>query len=361
MMRMTILLKTKALTVAFFLCALASGAFHPAAGQKIKEAGAQDAVRLRQAFVEACGVDFEIVKDELTQRSTWHGAGTFWLVHVKPKRSGHYSLKYRYDYNGSHYTHVEHEIYMSVGEKGCRRGMGSDSITGACMGDTIIFPVAAGQYRGHKYTGHTFSLSRREQSTPDEKVQKSLRQMKVSGLYSEPVANLAGEYLKYIGRSVNYMPHRNGGFTVEFYATFEAVKPGSFNLALARRVPDLPIPKLNASGSVPMVIVEKDAPATVLAQYETVVGTDAKRGFSSHTGNEYLTGIKILQTGDLISLPYLRYSSRRTAPEEEIGLEQMTKDAVPVIGQFPFQADPQDRFNEWIIEHLKVENSWRKP
>lgn len=338
-----------------------NAAFYPAAAQKIKVENVQDAARLRQAFNEACAADFEIVKDELTQRSTWHGAGTFWLVHVRSKRSGHYKLKYRYDYNGSHYTHVEHEIYMNVGEKGCRRGMGSDSIVGACMGDTIIFPVAAGQYRGHKYTGHTFSLSRQEQSTPDEKVQKSLRQIKVSGLYSELVANLAGEYLKYIGRSVNYMPHRNGGFTVEFYATFEAIKPGSFNLALAGRAPDLPIPKLNASGSVPLVIVEKDAPATVLAQSETVVGTDAKRGFSSHSGNEYRTGIKILQTGDLISLQYLRFSSRRTAPEEEIGLEQMTKDAVPVIGQFPFQADPQDRFNEWIIEHLKVENSWRKP
>lgn len=355
-MRMMILLKAKALAVALSLCALASGAFHPTAGQKIKEASTQDAARLRQAFAEGCGTDFEIVKDELTRRSTWHGAGTFWLVHVRPKRSGHYTLKYRYDYNDPHYTHVEHEMYMSVGEKNCRRGVRSDAIAGACMGDTIIFPVAV-----NKYTGHTFSLRRQEHSPPSEDVQKSLRQMEVSRLYTEPVANPVGEYLKYIGRHVNYMEHRNGGFTVEFHATFEAVKPGSFNLALAGRAPDSTIPKLNTSGSVPLVIVEKDAPATVLTQYETVVGTDAKRGFSSHTGNEYLTGIKILQTGDLISLPYLRFSSRRTAPREEIGLEQMTKDAVPVIGQFPFQADPQDRFNEWIIEHLKVENSWRKP
>jgi hypothetical protein len=94
-------------------------------------------------------------------------------------------------------------------------------------------------------------------------------------------------------------------------------------------------------------------------QYETVVGTDG--GFSSHSGNEYLTGIKILQTGDRISLPYQRFSSRRTAPEAEIGLGRMTKDAVPIIEQFPFQADPQDRFNEWIIEHLNVDNSRRKP
>lgn len=333
--------------------------FYPAAAQKIKVESGQDAARLRQAFNEACAADFEIVKDELTRRSTWHGASTFWLVHVRPKRSGHYKLKYRYDYNGSHYTHVEHEMYMSVGEKGCRRNARSGAIAGACMGDTVIFPVAVGQYAGHKYTGHTFSLKRQEHSTAGEDVQKRLRQMEVSGLYSEPVANLAGEYLKYIGRRVSYMPHRNGGFTVEFYATFEAVKPGSFNLALASRVPDLPIPKLNASGSVPMVIVEKDAPATVLMQSETVVGTNG--GFSSHSGNEYLTGIKILQTGDLISLQYLSFSSRRTAPEEEIGLEQMTKDAIPVIGQFPFQADPQDRFNEWIIEHLKVDNPIRKP
>lgn len=353
---MTILLKAKALIVAFVLCALASVASYPAAGQKLKETGGQDAARLRQAFADACGTDFEIVKDELTQRSTWHGAGTFWLVHVRPKRSGHYTLKYRYDYNDPHYTYVEHEMYMSVGEKGCRRGVRSGAIAGACMGDTIIFPVAAG-----KYTGHTFSLKRQEQSTTGEDVQKSLRDMEVSGLYTEPVANPAGEYLKYIGRSVDYMPHRNGGFTVEFHATFEAVRPGSFNLALAGRAPDSASLKLSASGSVPMVIVERDAPATVLAQYETVVGTDAKRGFSSHTGNEYLTGIKILQTGDRIALPYQRFSSRRTAPEEQIGLGQMTKDAVPIIEQFPFQADPQDRFNEWIIEHLNVDNSQRKP
>ncbi len=353
---MTILLKTKALTVALFLCALASGAFHPAAGQRIEEAGGQDAARLRQAFAEACGKDFEIVKYDMRQRSVWHGAGTYWLVHVRPKRSGYYTLKYRYDYNDPHYTHVEHEMYMSVGEKNCRRGVRSGSIAGACMGDTIIFPVVV-----KKFTGHAFSLNRREHSPPTEDVSKSLREMEVSGLYTEPVANSAGEYLRYVGRRVNYMPHRNSSFTVEFYATFEALKPGGFNLALAGGAPDSTIPKLSASGSVPIVIVEKDAPATVLAQYESVVGTDAKRGFSSHTGNEYLTGIKILQAGDLISLQYLRFSSRRTAPVKEIGLEQMTKDAVPVIGQFPFQADPQDRFNEWIIEHLKVENSWRKP
>jgi hypothetical protein len=333
-----------------------NAAFYKAAAQKIKEASAQDAARLRHAFNEACATDFEIVKDELTQRSTWHGAGTFWLVHVRPKRSGHYTLKYRYNYNDPHYTHVEHEIYMNVGEKGCRRRIRSDSISTACMGDTIIFPVAAG-----KFTGHTFNLRRQENSPPGEDVQKSLHAMELSGLNLEPVANPAGGYLKYVGRRINYMEHRNGGFTAQFYATFEAVKPGSFNLALSGRAPDSASPKLNAAGSVPLVIMEKDAPATVLAQYETVVGTDAKSGFSSHSGNEYLTGIKILQTGDLISLPYLSFVSRRTAPREDIGLEQMTRDAVPVIEQFPFQADPQDRFNEWIIEHLKVDNSRRKP
>ncbi|HYH86116.1 MAG TPA: hypothetical protein VEX60_11730 [Pyrinomonadaceae bacterium] len=333
-----------------------NAAFYPAAGQKPKEALAQDSARLRQAFTEACGTDFEIVKDDLGQRSVWHGAGTFWLVHVKPKRTGHYSLKYRYDYNDPHYTHVEHELYMNVGEKGCRRMVRSGAIASACMGDTIIFPVVLG-----KFTGHTFNLRRQENSPPSEEVQKSLRDIEVSGLYTEPVANPAGEHLKYVGRRVNYMPHRNGGFTAEFYATFEAVKPGSFNLTLAGRAPDSTIPKLTASGSVPVVILEKDAPATVLAQYETVVGTDAKRGFSSHSGNEYLMGIKILQTGDRIALPYQSFSSRRTAPKEEIGLGQMTKDAVPVIERFPFQADPQDRYNEWIIEHLKVANSWRKP
>jgi hypothetical protein len=184
--------------------------------------------------------------------------------------------------------------------------------------------------------------------------------MEVSGLYSESVANPAGEYLKYVRRRVGYMPHRNGGFTAEFHATFEAVKPGSFNLALAGRASDSTAPKLTASSSVPLVIVERDSPATVLAQYETVVGSDAKSGFSSYSSNEYLTGIKILQTGDRISLPYLRFSSRRTAPEEEIGLGQMTKDAVPVIEQFPFQADPEDRFNEWIIEYLKANRPRRK-
>jgi hypothetical protein len=351
---MTVMLKAKALNVVLVLSALVSGALYTAAGQKLKEAGAQDAARLRQAFTEACGTDFEIVKAGLTQRSTWHGAGTFWLVHVKPKRTGHYTLKYRYDYNDSHYTHVEHEMYMNVGEEGCRRSIRSGAIAGACMGDTIIFPVAAG-----KYTGHTFSLKRQEPSEPSEEVQKSLRDMEVSGLYAEPVANPAGEYLKYVGRRVSYMPHRNGGFTAEFYATFEAVKPGSFNLALAGRTPDSTGPKLTASGSVPMVIVEKDAPATVLMQYESVVGTNG--GFSSHSGNEYLTGIKILQTGDRISLPYQSVSSRRTAPEEELGLGRMMKDAVPVIERFPFQADPQERFNEWIIEHLNVDNTWRKP
>ena len=145
------------------LCASLFGSAFPAPAQRSRPGKSVDLQQLRSKFEAAVGKDFDVVKDELKGRSNARGGGTYWLAHLKPKHAGYFRLTYRYNYNGSHYSHVEREFSLNVGRKGCRRGVPSyGSYFRFCLGDTIIFPVAI-----YNFTEHEFSLTSTEY-TPDQ-------------------------------------------------------------------------------------------------------------------------------------------------------------------------------------------------
>src|SRR5687767_2969742 len=270
---MTSFRKLKTVAAALSLCALVLSPLQNVAGQKkTSRPPARDTSELRRSFVEAFGEDFELVRDELARRSTWHGGGQFWLAHAKPKRTGHFKLKYKYRYvdrvrpKDPLYEFVEHEMPVWVGPRGCRRRVQDRNYTDVCLGDTIIVPVLLGDFHGH-----TFSLTGRDLQPPSEPLAESLK-MEVAAraeedkkLHAAAVANPAAEFLKYVGSSAYTSPHRAPGFTMSFYATFEALKPGSFNLSVGARVEgDLPL-GFGRGGGVPVIIVERGAPLTLLA------------------------------------------------------------------------------------------------
>src|SRR5436190_12717641 len=146
----------------FLLClvVLLSGI---AAAQKSKP-GTVDTALLRTKLKAPFSDHLAIIKHETTRRSNWHGGQLFWLVYVQPKRVGHFSIKYRYNYNGSLYSHVERELPFRVGEQGCLRGpQGHGLYSKFCLGDTIILPIAI-----ENFTEHEFSLKFTDEDIRDE-------------------------------------------------------------------------------------------------------------------------------------------------------------------------------------------------
>jgi hypothetical protein len=299
---------------------------------------APDTARLRQALAEAFGESFQIVRTEL-RGGLAERSGTFWLVHARPRRGGDYELRYRYDYRDHArphdplYTHVEHTSYIRVGERGCwRRREGKD----VCLGDTLILPFVV-----NDYTGHTFTLGRRGSSAGAGETQAPPVE---DAAEVDAVPNPLSAHLEYLGSHSSEMLHRNGGSTTVWTAEFRAAAPGRFNLSPWRTD--------SQAGSIPIVVVPRGEPVTVLLAGETVVGTDRVRGFSSHGGNQYLTTLMLLQPGDHISVPYRHLTTSARQEREHGSPAARMENSAPVITRFPFHLDAGQRFNAWIAEHL---------
>lgn len=336
---MRLLLNVPLLAIAFSLCASApaSGSPHAAPSRQSPHGATADTARLREALADAFGEDFEIARTEMSHGMTERG-GTFWLVHARPRRSGDFELRYRYDYRDRTrphdplYTHVEHTSYIRVGEAGCwRRRQGKD----VCLGDTIILPFVV-----QDYTGHVFTMARRGSSAD---VGTGVTEPPVQTAAVDSVPNPLAAHLRYVGSSSYEMLHRNGGSTTVWTAQFEAVAPGRFNLS--------PWETTSPAGSIPILIVPRGQPVTVLLGAETVVGTDRVQGFSSHSGNQYLTTLMLLQPGDRISVEYRRMTISAHQERAEGSRAARLEDSAPVITRFPFHL-PDERFNAWIAPHL---------
>lgn len=320
------------------LCLSASVAAQPAKGLEQSPAGKTLEAGLRRSLAEAVGEHFEVARDRLARRSNWHGGQLYWLAHLRARRSGAFYVRYKYRYKDHvHpedplYTFVEHKTFVNVGPHGCARRPRYNSV---CVGDTVILPVLV-----NDYTEHAFSVEAQPFSPGDGSTERSLRSIEEGGLYREPVPNPAEKFMKYLGSRAHYSPHRALGYTLEFHATFEAVRPGSFNLSVG-------------ASSVPVVVVEPGAPITVLSFKDDVHGY-TERFSSRGGGNGYPTTPVILQIGERLTLKYHGYSVRGDAArgENKAELEARVKDTPPVITLLPFRVDPAHDFNEWLVEFL---------
>ncbi|HEY0171052.1 MAG TPA: hypothetical protein VGB98_08510 [Pyrinomonadaceae bacterium] len=337
------------LLAALCLCGAASA--QPAKKFEPTPAQAAEAARLRGALAGALGEDFELARERLARRSDWHGGGLYWLAHLRAKRPGGFHVKYKYRYKDRVkpqdplYTFVERRTFVRVGPRGCARRPRSNSV---CVGDTVILPVVV-----NDYTEHTFSIEAQPYAPGDGSTEKSLRSIEEAGLYREPVPNPAEKFLRYLGSRAHYSPHRAMGYTMSYDATFEAVAPGSFNLAVGATAPaagPLTNAETASAGSVPVVIVAPGTPVTVLSSGEDVHGYTER--FSSRSGENYQTTPLVLQPGDRITLKYSGYSRRGRSPggENREALEASVKDHAPVITLLPFRVDPARDFDEWIVD-----------
>jgi hypothetical protein len=338
----------------------------PASGQKAERARPAkpvDLEKLRRDLVAVVGKDFEVVKDEMKGRTNASGGGTYWLAHLKPKHPGSFKLIYRYNYNDPHYSHVEREFGLNVGRKGCRRGVPNyGSYHRFCVGDTIIFPVAI-----YNFTEHEFSLTSQEYTLEDDAVWEKAYPASVDvGADQSPVNNPLAEQLKYVGSSSHRLLHRNGGYTLESYAVFEAQSPGRFNVTVSAVYPDLPsavLSGIGAGGGVPIIVVSRDTPVTLLASHHDVrgytMGFNGKEYVSSVSGDAYMAGLMILQPGDRISLKYFttirspQFERREyAANSQRAGGDLIDKVPAPLIYKNPFVLNTEYNFTEWLADYL---------
>lgn len=340
---------------ALCLCASAAAQSSKEPAKEFEPTAAQraEAARLRGALAAAVGENFEVARERLTRRSNWHGGPLYWLAHLRAKQPGEYHVRYKYRYKDHAnpkdpiYDFVEHETYVRVGPRGCAR---QPRYTSVCVGDTVILPVVF-----NDYTEHTFSLEVEEYTASDPATTKQWHGIEENGLHREPVPNPAGEFLKYVGRRAYYSPHRAAGYTLEFYATFEAVKPGSFNLAVSSMTAAGPktLAEAAAGGSVPVVVVAPGQPITILSSRDEARGY-SERFSSNGPSNNYLTTPVILEVGERLTLKYSGYSRRgRTeGGENKEALEATVMQRPPSITLLPFHVDPARDFNEWLVESL---------
>jgi hypothetical protein len=313
-----------------FALALSRAAGAQPAGAPLPDTTLPDTARMRQGLAAAFGGNVEIVRTELHSGLHERG-GIFWLAHVRPLQSGDYSLRYVHEYadrvrpDDPLYTHVEHTTAFSVGEAGClRRAEGRT----ACLGDVIVIPVMAGDGRG-PLGGHVFEASRRGDAGAWQRFQEPAPQDDGAGATPNPAA----PHLRYLGE----MPHRSLGETMELSAVFEAGAPGALELSVG-------------GVAVPVVVVARGTPVTVLLEHERIREHHQDAGFASHMGSQYSTDVLLLQPGDRMAVEFLS----RTVRGSDFTAEE--KDAFrrspPAIAAGPFRLDRQRRFNAFITEHL---------
>jgi len=303
-----------------------------------------DAAMLRKKFVAAFGRDFDLVKDELTTRAVERGGGTYWLAFVRPKRPGQFYLQYRY-LESDPLPIREHEIRLSIGPEGCRRGTPVSGIyTRFCLGDTIIVPVLV-----NNYPGHEFKLGKAEYTNEREDPSESKR--KSPALDTSPIDNPAAPTLRYVGRASHRLFHRIPGYTLSLNAAFVAASPGRMNL-LVNTAGDT-----SGYDGVPIIVVPVGAPATLIAGHEEVRGYDKGfdgRDYRSWSSNNYMINVLILQPGDRFTVNYfsiVRDSDYVGGHFGEAGPDP-SENLKPVIQVRPFAPDPGYEFTEWMIHYL---------
>jgi hypothetical protein len=310
-----------------------------------------DLEQVRNNFKAASAEYFELVRDELAGLESEKRPGAYWLVHVKPRMTGHFTIKYTYKYNDPFYSEGENEIPVGVAEKVCgRRPSPQAGVARFCLGDTVILPVRAGNRYDYvfsiKYVDQKYNSANEYPLTP------------MAESYDVKVGNPLEPCLKLIGVQRAEMAHRGAGAsTVVYYAIFKAVAAGRFNLALSTGYserPGAPLPPVIPGGGTPVIITGPGTPITSIAAYERNINYSDEKRFSSRTGNSFPVNLLLLQPGDTFSLPFLTIEARDLLPFfKEPPLEEKTVqrgEPVPVIQKLPFSVDRGWSYNAFIAD-----------
>lgn len=330
-----------------FLITLSVTAPFEVRGQK----KAFDIEQVRNNFKAASGAYFEFVRDDLAGLEFEKRPDAYWLVKVKPKKAGHYAVKYIYKYNDTFYGDGENTINVRVGGKTCNRQSQADSgIARFCLGDTVILPVRA----ANRYD-YSFSIKYTEENDPGLNKRPlfdlgaEVAAMRASG---DTVNNPLAANLKYLGTQRGENLHRNGGSTVTYSATFQAVSAGRFNLCLKARPGDgkYPVTRTVAGEGTPILILDPGTPITYLAAHEDTINYADEKKFSSHSGGTFSTNLLILQPGDVFSLPFSTVTNRDDKVHFTVRKAADPPEPTPLINRCTFYLDRKWGYNQFVAD-----------
>lgn len=305
-----------------------------------------DIGQARSAFKAAAADHFEMLGDELAGLESEKRPGAYWLVKVKPKKPGHYALKFTYKYNDPFYDEGENVLYVRVGGKTCdRQPHNEGGIARFCLGDTVILPVRA----GNRYD-YIFDLK----YTYEDPASANLKKQSASAdPAADQISNPLAPHLRYLGsRRVVQANRSTAPSTVIYYALFEAVTPGRLNIALSLSAKeDGPLPK--GTGK-PVIILAPGTPITYLAWKEDTIGYSDSKRFSSHSAGTFNTHLILLQPGDVIELPY--FTTKDDDPLDRPLLKKQDappgESREPRIQKAPFFLQPHWSYNAFIAGHF---------
>jgi hypothetical protein len=336
--------KLKFAIFAFLVTGAISALAYPADGQT----RAFDIAQVREAFKTAAVGHFNIIDDRLAGLESEKRPGAYWLVKIKPKEAGHYAVKYVYTYNDKFYQDGENVIRFRVGGSPCDREPQSDGgISRFCSGDTVILPV-----RAENRYDYTFEIKYTYEDPASAAPKKPVEK---AGSGIPRIENPLSSHLKFLGTKVSRMPHRSCcTTTVEYYARFEAVKPGRFNigvsLASKNGKPQGAVgPDAFFGGGFPVLILDPGTPITYLAGYEDTINYSDEKRFSSHSGGTFGTRLMILQPGDTVEFRYMsRQEDDRASGDKLKSFD--TGEKLPAVEKYPFYVNPDWSYNAFIAE-----------
>jgi len=311
-----------------------------------------DLDQVRNNFKAASAEYFEMVRDELAGLEAEKRPDAYWLVRVRPKRTGHYAVKYVYKYNDPFYGDGENTINIGVDPGKCdRRSEAESGISRFCLGDTVILPVRA----GNRYN-YSFSVKYTEEAAPEigpipwRNYVTTIQPQSPSG---EPVKNPLESNLRFLGIRSEVMLHRNSGSTTVYFATFQAIAAGRFNVALSAESENGKSP---ATPAVPgegtaVVILEPGTPVTYLARHEDTINYADEKKFSSHSGGTFPTNLLVLQPGEVFSLHFSTITTRDNFGKKT---DKTRAAPWPVIRKAPFFIDRKWGFNQFIADYFPL-------
>lgn len=306
-----------------------------------------DSAQVRSNFEAASAEHFDYVKSELSGLDSEKRNDLYWLAHVKPKRAGHYAVRYTFKYNDRFYSEGDFKISVRVGKKNCDRQSSGKGISRFCLGDTVILPIRA----ANRYD-YEFSVKFAPDGDPE------IEKPPTYGTLPDPPAvdNPLAAKIKYIGTTRGERFHRNRGSTISYSAVFKAVAPGRFNIVLSRRSDGSDQVKPAEGTGVPVLIVGPDESITALAMHEDTINYADDRKFMSTSGGTFPTDLLIVRPGDTFALPFSSTVTGRPG-KYLLGVDEgasLRSIPVPDIQSVKFYIDPNAGFNQFIAEFFNT-------
>jgi hypothetical protein len=310
--------------------------------------------RLRRDLVAAIGPDFELTKDEVTTGPAELSGLTYWLAWVRAKRPGHFTITYAINFRDGSYVRGERSYELRIGPAGCRRSlMPYVSAGNYCLGDTVILPIRLQGYLNHKFSVKETADDNPITADPTVRLPDGLN---IRQPPPESVINPLNGILNFLGTARNEFLRANLSVVVEYSAVFQADRAGRFNLAVrtdAAETSRSEPPNQDLDNDLSIIVVDRTTPVTFLAAQENTIDYTKDPRVTVGNSNSYLTRTLILQSGDIISLPY----ASKYRPAKAIGAGLPAEDNPnstalrPLILRREFKPK-KDGFDAWIQNYL---------